>query len=94
MTPLIGAEPRCDLTKSFLHNEINSFITSLWHERWSKRTDSRQTAIFFERPNPQKSKELIKLPKEQIAQMVRALSGHDFRRRHEGIVNKTTELEM
>ena len=26
--------------------------------------------------------------------MVRALSGHDFRRRHEGIVNKTTENEM
>ena len=26
--------------------------------------------------------------------MVRALSGHDFRRRHEGIVNKRTENEM
>ena len=59
----------------------------MWTKRWENRKDARQTGIFFNKPNLKKSTEITSLSKEQIGQVVRALTGHFFRRRHNALVN-------
>ena len=56
--------------------------------RWSKRTDARQTLIFFPKLAPKKSEKLLKLSNETLGRAVRALSGHDFRSRHNAVLEK------
>ena len=59
----------------------------IWENRWDNRKDARQTSIFFPKINISKSKEIIQLNKDQISITIRALTGHDFRQRHNALVN-------
>ena len=81
-----GPEPFCHLAKSQLNNIIHNHSTKTWHKRWASRKDSRQSAIFFPTPDPKRSKEITDLPKSKISLVVRALSGHDHRTRHNSIL--------
>ena len=56
------------------------------NERWQKGKDARQTKIFFPEINLRRSKELRSLSRNNLSMAIRAITGHDFRRRHEGIV--------
>ena len=53
--------------------------------------DARQTRIFFPTINLSKSAEIVKMTRNNIGMMVRAITGHDFRRRHESLVKGTLE---
>ena len=51
--------------------------------------NARQTGIFFPEVNLKKSNELIKQTKGNLSILVRALTGHDFRNRHNNITDDT-----
>ena len=58
----------------------------MWNKRWTKGKDARQTRIYFPKIDLSKSAKIRKMNRNQIGQMIRALTGHDFRKRHEGLV--------
>ena len=61
-----------------------SFLFQLITQQTHK--DSRQSAIFFPKPDQKRSNDIIKLSKNQIGPLVRALTGHDHRTRHNSIL--------
>ena len=65
---------------------IRSKIIETWNKRWKEGTDARQTRIFFPEINLSKSTKLVKMDRETLGKLIRAISGHDFRKRHEGLV--------
>ena len=71
-----------------LRQAIMERKTEIWSKRWKERTDPRQTAIFFPEISLKKSAKLIKLSKEALGKAVRALSNHDFRPRHNAVLEK------
>ena len=81
-----GPEPIIPLNKTTIHNQIHNWTHSQWEARWENRTDSRQTAIFFDKICPRKSNEIVKLHKHSIGRVVRALTGHDHRNRHNNLL--------
>ena len=56
-------DPNCmsDYPNHKLTTIIHTHSITQWHQRWQKRADSRQWAIFFPTPNPKKSNEIIHL---------------------------------
>ena len=85
---LSGPEPFLPLPKSALRNAVEDWATNKWKARWKARTDARQTAIFFPEIAISKSEKLLRLSKETLGRVVRALSGHDFRSRHNAVLEK------
>ena len=65
---------------------INGKIEAIWEERWRNGKDARQTLIFFPTLNLSKSKKIRKMDRKDISNMVRAITGHDFRRRHQALM--------
>ena len=88
---LFGPEPIIPLPKPIINHQIKKITTEMWAERWNNRTDARQTAIFFPEINLERSREIVKLSKEAISRTIRALTGHDHRKRHNGLVDKEME---
>jgi hypothetical protein len=62
-------------------------MQNIWTQRWENGPDARQTRIFFPKPDPKRAKALLALPQNQYSKAIRALTGHDFRRRHQGLVD-------
>ena len=87
----IGPGPHVPLAKTHVNNLVDKVALAYWEERWNTRTDARQTAIFFPKINMQKSQEIVSLTKTQIGPVVRALTGHDFRKRHQSLLDNTTD---
>ena len=77
-----GPEPIIPLNKQTINSSIRKNILEMWEERWKNRKDARQTAIFFPSINIKNSNEILKLHKNTIGPVVRALTGHDHRKRH------------
>ena len=83
-----GPEPLVPMSKPIIKNLINDHITGVWSARWEKRNDARQTALFFPTLKPANSNDILRLSKDQIGMVVRALTGHDHRSRHKAILDK------
>ena len=80
--PLVQSKKARKVAKT----EITNHIISMWNKRWSKGKDARQTKIYFPKIDLSKSAKIRKMNRTQIGQMIRAITGHDFRKRHEGLV--------
>ena len=65
---------------------VNDNIVKMWNERWVNGKDARQTRIFFPKVNLSKSAKIRQMDRMNISRVIRALTGHDFRKRHEGLV--------
>ena len=65
---------------------VNEKILQLWNSRWVNGKDARQTRIFFPTVNLSKSNKIRKMNRKDISNMVRAITGHDFRRRHQALM--------
>ena len=79
-----------------ISTQVNEKIIALWDERWKSGKDARQTRIFFPSVNLSKSKKIRKMNRKDISNMVRAITGHDFRRRHQALMEGggTTECRL
>lgn len=71
--------------------KIKETIKGLWNTRWKNGSDARQTKIFFPEICTKKAKEIRTLSRDKLSKTVRALTGHDFRRRHESIIKGNGE---
>ena len=85
---LFGPAPHIPLAKPIVNAAVMALMMETWSMRWRERKDARQSGIFFPMINLAKSEQLIRLPKEKLSTVVRALSGHDFRSRHTAVLEK------
>ena len=74
-------------SRTILSSEIDTKIRKMWSDRWQNGKDARQTRLFFPDIDLKKSRELRKLTRENLSKAIRAITGHDFRRRHESLVS-------
>jgi ribonuclease HI len=77
------------IPKSYLKEKIRKYVRELWSNRWQKSSDCRQTKIWFDKPNPRKSKEVMKLRRSEISVMVRMVTGHNHLRRQNNLLGLT-----
>ena len=88
--PPIGPEPHYPVNKKTITGMVLSKLTDAWSTRWKNRNDARQTGILFPSLKLNNSKQILKLPKNKIGPLVRALTGHDFGTRHKAILEKVS----
>ena len=65
---------------------VHRYITKEWDKRWQNGKDARQTRIFFPKIDLSKSTKIKTLSRDKIGKVIRATTGHDFRKRHEGLI--------
>ena len=83
--------PRPKPPLSYIKQQYSSKFRALWAEQWDKRVDCRQTKLWFKYPNQQKSFEIINLDRFYISTMVQTITGHNFLKRHQSLVDNTTD---
>ena len=69
-----------------ISGQVNEKLQEMWNQRWQTGKDARQTRIFFPSVDLSKSKKIRKMNRKDISNMVRAITGHDFRRRHQALM--------
>ena len=74
-------------TKSQLKNTINTHYQGAWASRWNNLRQCRQTKIWFQHPSKADSKVLLKQNRETFSRLVRWITGHNFLKRHNAIID-------
>jgi ribonuclease HI len=75
-------EPILPVPLSWTKGKIRAYLYKEWTDRWQSINEARQTKIFFPKPNPKKSKQLLAYDKPTCARLFRWISGHSFHRYH------------
>lgn len=86
----IGPFPKGDIPLSFLKKIVRERQMDRWEKEWVAHKTCRQTKLWFPAPNPGLSRKILHLEREQIGQLIRWLTGHNFLRRHCQIVDPDT----
>ena len=83
----IPDEPEC-IAKTAIHHKFRD----LWRSQWQAREDCRQTKFF--RPKAGVSSwDLLTKPRKKISLFTQIMTGHNFLKRHESLVQGTTDSE-
>ena len=81
------------VSKAELNRQVDTLIYTVWNTQWETRKDCRQTKLLFPTIDTNKSKKIMKLSRAHLSRMVRAITGHDFRKKHEGLVTGTQDTK-
>jgi ribonuclease HI len=65
----------------------------IWNDKWKARTDCRQTKQWFPTTNKKISNKILDLDRDNISMMTQLITGHNFLKRHSGLVNKDPDKE-
>jgi hypothetical protein len=79
-TKAIEKSPFYDTT--LMHTELNEFKIEEWNERWNNLDEAKQTKLWFPRIDKALSKDLLKLSRVSLGQIVGFTSGHNWLLRH------------
>lgn len=73
------------------YRKITEASYDCWKHRWVSRTDCRQTKIWFPAPNRSASAHLTKLGRQDLGLVAQFVTGHNWLRRHDSIVNPNAD---
>jgi len=82
-----GVEPVLPVAKTWFKKNLKNFIHEKWRDRWCSVAKARQTKIFFVEPHEKKSREILRWSREKYGEFFRWVSGHNFLRRHNHLLN-------
>jgi ribonuclease HI len=82
-------EPFLPVSLKWIHTKIQTYLRTRWTERWRSVATARQTKIFFPYPDPQKSKQLLQMSRDDFGLMFRWISGHNYLLRHNNLLDPT-----
>ena len=68
-------------------------FNKLWQQYWLSRPDCRQTKLWMPEISKKHSFELLRLTRKQLSVMVQLITGHNFMKRHEALVNSNDDSE-
>ncbi len=83
---LLGTD-RPNVPSSMIKRSLKGKFTKKWNDLWQARIDCRQTKQWFPTVNPHKSFKLLQLDRTLFSHMVQLITGHNFLKRHESLVN-------
>ena len=66
---------------------ISQITMENWTRYWQNRPDCRQTKLWFTKPDPKKSKQILALGREQFGLITRWLTGHTYMARHQSLMH-------
>ena len=82
------------LPKATVHAEIRRVAYSMWSSEWAAlpRTECRQTKLWFPNgPRPKFSFSILRLPRVACGQMIQFLTGHNYLKKHQAIIDKSED---
>ena len=77
-----------------IQRQIKAVIFETWQSEWLACEKYRQCRIFFPVSDTSKSNFLLSLPRQDLGYCVRSLTGHNFTKYHEGIVDNLPRKEL
>ena len=80
-TKTIEKSPFYDAT--LMHTVLNEFKLEEWNKRWSSLDEAKQTKLWFPRIDKALSKDLLKLSRVSLGQIIGFTSGHNHLLRHQ-----------
>ena len=79
------------LPKATIHLESRLMVYSIWRKEWDNLPPNfaRQTKNWFPKgPRAKLSYAILRLPRIACGQMIQFMTGHNFLKRHQAIINK------
>merc|ERR1711884_622871 len=86
-----GPEPFLPLPSCAVKSLARKCTLEKWTTRWEHSDTCRQTKIFFPKPNPKFSRDLMRLSRTDLGLCIRHLTGHSFLKYHQSKVDDTTD---
>ena len=80
-TKQIEKSPFYDTT--LMHTTLNEFKLEEWNDRWANLDEAKQTKLWFPRIDKALSKDLLKLSRASLGQIIGFISGHNWLLRHQ-----------
>ena len=71
--------------------DIEKFYYKRWAQNWHEYQHARQTKIWFQKPDQNKSKTLVGLNRENLSLLIQFLTGHNKLKRHRNIQNNIND---
>ena len=84
---LQGPQPFTPLPKKVITSAIDQAILKGWSGYWRDRPDCRQTKLWFPKPNPKFSKEILSKSRQEVGLLIRWITGHCFLARHQSLIH-------
>ena len=84
---VFGPEPIIPASKCWFKSKIKHEMCAKWSWKWLSSPTCRQTKIFFKSPCKIKAKQLLQSGREKFGRAFRWLSGHNFLRRHNNLID-------
>lgn len=88
--PEVGPGPFGPIPHSFLKRFLRIHLMDAWEESWIHREPCRQTKIWFPSPDLAKSQLIMTHDRITLGKLIRWLTGHNFLRRHQHLINPDT----
>lgn len=83
-----------NISEATCRSMVRKAFEDKWQALWWGRTDCRQTKQWFPSPLKSRSYDLLKKGNRKfLSGMVQLITGHNYLKRHEALVNDTEELE-
>jgi len=80
--PDIPKKPRGDVMQQLQH----ALVTS-WTNTWQSNPHCRQTKYWFPKPNEKLSKQLLKVGRKELSQLIQFITGHNYLNYHQSKTN-------
>ena len=58
-------------------NKIEEYITSKWKHKWTTAPQYKHTKLFYESPNKNKSKYILKMGTYMLSTWIKSITGHN-----------------
>ena len=90
---LLGEGPTDELLTPKVNQkrEIAKYFNKQWAKAWETYAQARQTKIWFPKPDPKKSHQLLQMMRKNLGRLVQFFTGHNRLKRHknlqQGIIN-------
>ena len=76
-----------------IKQQVSSSMRQQWTTRWQQRADCRQTKIWFPEPHMGKTAELLGKSRLEVSSLVQCITGHNFLRKHEALIDSGESLD-
>ena len=80
-------------SRALIYKEIETFFETKWKQRW-KSNKLGQINYWFKDINIQKSKIIMKLPRDKLSVLVRFITGHCHLKRQNVLTNKLDAYDI
>ena len=85
---IVQNAPKYPIPEKMVMRDISNFCLTKWKMEWISLNQCRQSKMFMPQPFPKETNKILLLSRKDLGRLARFLTGHNFLRRHQAIVNK------